>query len=329
MAMDLFLETPIEHTYEPLAALLHGDPERWLPGAERMGEQLIFDVGLGPRGRRVQRKVRGALHEETLYGPTDKPWRKRDGERPWAKGWVEQPGQFAYRKPLEALTLAEVEHIRDARVRELVIARLERHGIKAGRKKRGEGEAGGGETPSGRGIPKEVWKEPLLLTPREGRGGRPAVIKKVRLVKKEGTIQPIRSGRAYVKPGSLHHLCLFEYRDERGRTRREAVFVSMLEAARRKKDGEPIIRRVHPARPDARFIMSLSRGEMVLLRHNGREALYCFVTAASTSEQMWFRHHTAAGKASDKRGVVSKSPGTLDARKVTVDVLGRIRWAND
>ncbi len=63
--MDLFLETPIEHTYEPLAALLHGDPERWLPGAERMGEQLIFDVGLGPRGRRVQRFGHGvAVHVE-------------------------------------------------------------------------------------------------------------------------------------------------------------------------------------------------------------------------------------------------------------------------
>ncbi len=66
--MDLFLETPIEHTYEPLAALLHGDPERWLPGAERMGEQLIFDVGLGPRGRRVQRKVRASLSRVQPFG---------------------------------------------------------------------------------------------------------------------------------------------------------------------------------------------------------------------------------------------------------------------
>src|SRR5204862_5351143 len=35
---------------------------------------------------RVQPKVRGALHEETIYGPTAKPSRQRAGERPWAKG---------------------------------------------------------------------------------------------------------------------------------------------------------------------------------------------------------------------------------------------------
>jgi hypothetical protein len=44
---------------------------------------------------------------------------------------------------------------------------------------------------------------------------------------------------------------------------------------------------------------------------------------------MWFRYHTAGGKSSDKRGVVSKMPGTFEGRKVTVDPIGRIRWAND
>ena len=66
--MDLFLETQIDHDYEPLAALLRGDPERWLPGAERMGEQLIFEVGLGPSGRRVQRKVQAMLSRVQPFG---------------------------------------------------------------------------------------------------------------------------------------------------------------------------------------------------------------------------------------------------------------------
>jgi hypothetical protein len=66
--MDLFLEAQIEHDYKPLAALLRGDPKRWLPGAEQMGEQLIFAVGLGLTGQRVQRKVRASLSQVQPFG---------------------------------------------------------------------------------------------------------------------------------------------------------------------------------------------------------------------------------------------------------------------
>jgi CRISPR-associated endonuclease Csn1 len=301
-------------------------PEPW-PGFRTAVEQTVNGINVS---HRVQRKVRGALHEEMLYGPTEKPWHKREGERPWAKDWIEQSGQFVHRKPLEALTLAEVEHIRDGRVRELVIERLERHGIKPGRKKGGtQGEAGGEETAPSRKIPKKVWKEPLLLTRRNGKSrGCPAVIKTVRVIKKEETIQRIRNGSAYVKPGSLHHLCIFEYRDERGREKREAVFVSMIEAARRKKDGEPIIQRRHPGRPDARFVMSLCRGEMVLGKFKGRERLVRFVTAPSTSGQLRFTAHTDA-RPSKLVIRYTASADTLVGRKVAVDVLGGLRWAND
>lgn len=75
--------------------------------------------------------------------------------------------------------------------------------------------------------------------------------------------------------------------------------------------------------------MSLSGNEIVLLEHNGKQELYRFVTAASTTGQMWFRHHTAAGKSSDKIGLASKAQNTFVGRKVTVDPIGRIRWAND
>jgi len=154
-------------------------------------------------------------------------------------------------------------------------------------------------------------------------------IKKVRLIKHDESIRSIRGGKACVKPGSLHHLCLFEVADEHGRLKREAVFVTMLDAQERVRERQPVIRRLHPSRPQARFIMSLSGGEMLLLESGGRHELYRFETAASTSQQMWFRHHTFAGKSSDKRGQISKMPATFQARKVTVDPLGRVRWAND
>jgi len=105
--------------------------------------------------------------------------------------------------------------------------------------------------------------------------------------------------------------------------------VSMLAATQRLKNKESVIQRTHPARLDAKFLMSLSQNEMVLLTHNGKEDLYRFDTAAATSGQMWFRHHTAGGKSAEKLGEVSKKPNTIQAIKVTVDTLGRVRWAND
>ena len=103
----------------------------------------------------------------------------------------------------------------------------------------------------------------------------------------------------------------------------------MIDAAERWKRGEPIIQRIHPKIPEARFVMSLSLNEMVLLQHKGNEVLCRFESAAGTSHQMWFRIHTFAGKSADKRGQISKKPSTFDGIKVTVDVLGRIRRASD
>jgi len=258
---------------------------------------------------RARRKVRGALHEETIYGPTHKPDRTENSVRlrPWAKDWIEDAQQFVYRKPLESLTLAMIDDIRDETIKEIVIARLKQFGLSPGEKKK---------------IPAEVWKEPLEMP-----SGVP--IKKVRLLKSDLTIQSIRDGKAFVKPGSIHHVCFFEFTDERGRSKRDAIFVSMLEATTRIRSEQPVLQRIHPEHPNARFVMSLSMGETVQLRHVQTDDLYCFETAASTSKQMWFKHHTAGGKAAEKLGVVSKMPGTFEGRKVAVDVLGRIRHAND
>ncbi len=251
-------------------------------------EQAINAINVS---HRVQRKIRGALHKETIYGPTN------------------ENGKFTYRKELENLTLSMVDEIRDKTIRGLVIERLKKHGIEPGRG-------------SGSSIPAAVWKEPFLMP-----SGVP--VKKVRLVKTDETIQPIRNGTAYVKPGSLHHLCLFKQINEKGKLVLDAVFITTLEAAQRAKRGEPIIQKTHPQNPTAQFVMSLSMNEMLILEHKGKEELCRFISAASTSKQMWFRIHTFAGKSADRRGQISKKPNTLKARKVTVDRLGRIRWAND
>jgi CRISPR-associated endonuclease Csn1 len=249
---------------------------------------------------RVQRRVTGALHEETIYGPVH--------EKTIRGEVVQRPGEFVVRKPLESLTQAMVEDIRDPTIKKLVLDRLAEFRVSSGKKSAG-------------GIPKEVWAKPLLM-----KSGVP--VKKVRLVKRDETIREIRPG-AYVKPGSTHHLCIFEY-TEKGKKKRDAVFVTMLEAVDRIKRREPVIRRRHPARPDAKFVMSLSRGELVVGLKGDANSLFVFSTAASTSGQMWFVRHTDARRSSDAATVsVKASTMPLGTRKVTVDPLGRVRWAND
>ena len=288
---------------------------------------------------RVERKVRGALHEDTLYGPTE-----TDGE------WV-------VRKPLVDLSPAEIERIRDKAIRELVEGTLQAHGVEFGRGKKPD---------------KKKMKEVLSrLTMPSG-----VPIKKVRIIKPELTIRPVRQGQpgeAYVKPGSTHHLCIFQW-EEGGKTKRDAVFVTMLEATERLKRQQqelaplrkeltkegltgkklkqalakhasriarqyPLIQRdasklqgeaSRRIPKDAKFAMSLSSREMVLVDLNGEHKLLTFRTSISTEKRIKFAEHTDARKSYklfDK--TVNSLINSLGARKVTVDPIGRIRWAND
>ncbi|MFT3920958.1 MAG: type II CRISPR RNA-guided endonuclease Cas9 [Myxococcales bacterium] len=245
---------------------------------------------------RVQRKVSGALHEETIYGPTP------------------NVGEFVCRKPLLSLTGPMIADIRDPEVKRIVIERLVKCGI---------------DHEAVSKIPKEVWNEPLYMTRKLGRiASAPAVIQKVRLVRKDETIRRLRGEGQFIKPGSNHHVCIFEMTDEKGKVRRESVWVSMLEAVRRIKSGDEIIQRVHPSRPEARFVMSISRGEMFLGTFKGQERLVWFRTGASTQGQLYFVDHTDARPDKTATKFVATA-NSLKARKVTVDPLGRIRWAND
>jgi len=287
---------------------------------------------------RAERKVAGALHKETFYGPT------------------QETGVYVVRKKVEDLSPNEVPSIRDDAIRKIVEQRLAEHGIEVGRGKKKDNKK---------------FKQALadVHNPLAMPSGVP--VKKVRLLVNDQTIQPIREGtdnQAYVSPGSTHHLCLFEWKDKKGKTKRGSVFVNMLEATNRLKKqkqeltrrqtqwqekglsqdkikyrtaqtmreiaaAHPLIQRTPPRDhdkipPDADFMFSLSRGEMVLADVKGEEELLVYNTAASTSGQMWFYANCDARKQSDRKKL-SFTPNTLQARKVTVDLLGRVRWAND
>ncbi|GJQ26110.1 MAG: CRISPR-associated endonuclease Cas9 [Phycisphaerae bacterium] len=246
--------------------------------------------------RRAKRKVAGALHDDNPFGKT------------------QRPGYFVKRKPLIELSPSEIDKIRDAAIKDIVKGELSRAGIIAGR---GKGVDGG--------AMKKVLAE---LTMPSG-----VPIKRARLLVPSETIRPIREKTPHevqVNPMSTHHLALFEW-DEGGKTKRKAVFVTMIDAIKRLKCHEPIIQRNPPNNnagipQNARFVFSLSGGELVLVDVGGNKKLLVFDTAAQTSQQMWFYEHTDARK---HKRLYSFMPNTLKARKVTVDPLGRIRWAND
>lgn len=274
-------------------------------GARKTGE-ILFDPWEGFRddavkrvarinvSHRVERKVRGALHEETQYGPTANP-----------EEWV-------VRKPVTALSANEVERIRDPAIRHIVLDALKVAGINVGRGKK----------------PDAKQMQAALANLKMPSG---VPIKKVRLTKPEKTIAALRQEgsphQTYVKPGNTHHLCIFEF-EEKGKTKREAVFVTMLEATNRIKRKLPVVQRVHPTRPEAKFVMSLSSREMVLAAWKGSPKLLQFKTAASTQGQIYFSDHADARRSTDQTKYVATA-NSLDARKVTVDPLGKILWAND
>ncbi len=231
---------------------------------------------------------------------------------------------FILRKPLASLELNEVAEIRDERIRELVIARLAEFGIVANLVMT-EKPHGSHEESPGTAIPERVWEKPLVL-PSIGVKKRQAdtVIRRLQLIKPELGNRNAK----FVKPGSLHHVALFETTDTRGKIKRHPVFVSMLEASRRVREKQALIERRHPTIPEARFLMSFSRGEMIKGIFKGQERLVRFSTAASTQGQLYFVEHTDARPAAQVVRFAVKA-NTLRGSKVLVDVLGRIRRAND
>lgn len=238
---------------------------------------------------RAERKVAGALHEESHYGKT-----KTDNV------WV-------VRKAIESLSANEIESIRDPAIRKLVISKLQEAKIEFGRGKKLD--------------PKKFAAAMAGLTMPSG-----VPIKKVRVTKPELTIRQIRESKSptFVKPGSTHHLCIFESTNN-GKKRRSAVFTPMLIAIQRSNRNEPIINRTHP--DDAmQFVMSLSKRELVLVEVGDQQKLLVFRTAASTQGQLYFAEHCDARR--KFKEYVFKA-NTLKGKKVTVDYLGRIRWAND
>jgi len=255
---------------------------------------------------RVRRGVSGGLHEETNYGAV---YERTKGDRREKR----RDGEFVVRKSVEALSMSEVGNIRDETIKNIVIRRLGEHKIAFGR--------GADKVP-----PKKMQEAMKDLKMPSG-----VPIRKVRIRVMDSTIQSIREKTgevAYVSLGANHHVCVFEW-TERGKVKRGGVYVRRLDAAKRILNRDPIVQRTHPDRPDARFVMSLCTGDTILITDaQGKETAHIVTTLVYGKTQK--RIHAASAYDARKDRVSPSITGQLlSIRKVTVDPLGRIRWAND
>jgi len=274
------------------------------PPWQHFREELAEKVKHINVSHRVSRKVSGALHEETAYGPT---------------GRLDEKGQdiYVYRKRLEDLTGPMVSKIVDPVVRQIITDRLKEHNINPDKDKK---------------IPKEVWNEPLYMKNKKSKKKVP--IKKVRIqdVFNNMILLKDKSGKPYraVAPGNNHHIEIFEYKDKKGQTKRDGKVVTMFEAVQRSQRGEPVVQRRHGEGKE--FVCSLSINEMFMFESDdGLNDLYR-VQKIDQNKRIILRPHTYSGKLSDSDSaplIQRKNPNTIKGHKVTVDMLGRVHMAND
>lgn len=240
---------------------------------------------------KVQRKVKGPLHEETLYGYTGEVNKKGDA-------------LITIRKKLAELSAKDLDNIRDPHIREQAKAHLAASKNVA-----------------------DAFKNPDNPFVQLHPDGHAVPVHKVRLIKPLKT-ETIASGKRqrHVKTGSNHHIAIIEY-EQQGKTKWRGEVVSTLEAMRRLKANGSVVQ--EPGNPDERLIMVLHNNDMITLTHEGERKIY-LVQKMRQNGQLYFRLHNDAKDRKDLSLTVNKLPGSLQKthpEKLEVSMLGRLQPA--
>ncbi len=262
-------------------------------------ERSINDITVS---HRVNRKVSGALHEETFYGPTDEPAPKNKE-------------MMVVRKPVHKLKITkrtnDLEAIRDEGIRKIVDEEI--------KKRVGTGLSLENAVKSLENDP------PYIISPKAK-----VPIRKVRLLmEKQPEIMHAfedETGKVFKHAlyGSNHHIAIYETLDKKGQRKQVGFVVPTLEAARRIKDGEPIVDKTYL--PNHTFLFSLSINDMIINHED--EEIYR-VQKITSDTQMTFRKNEVSLKGSVDPGVLRKMPGTLKATKIKISPIGEVFPAND
>jgi CRISPR-associated endonuclease Csn1 len=254
---------------------------------------------------RVERKVSGPLHEETYYGSS--------AER-------DKKGNIAYyhiRKPLHSLSVKDIQSadkIIDKAVREAVQAKF---------------------VSLLKPDPK-LFEHPENYPHLLAKDGREIPIKKVRLKENKPSVLPIgtHERQRHAVSGNNHHAEVIALINENGECIDMAwETVTMFEAYRRMKTGEPVIKRDHGE--NKKILFSLSSGESAMLpdADNIRRVVLC---RAVSEDGFEFKEVNDARLIKDiiasrdnirirsKKALFSMKP-----EKITISPLGKVYKAND
>jgi CRISPR-associated endonuclease Csn1 len=207
---------------------------------------------------------------------------------------------LVYRKALVDLNANEIERIRDRALRDRVKAEV---------------------APDGKGA-KEIKEALAAFADRHG-------IRRVRLLKTEEGFIPINGGNGApykaVLAGDNHHIDIFALPD--GRWAGEAV--SIFDANRRNYRPRWV-----DEHPDALLVMRVHKGDLICLRHEGRDRIMRIVRLNAKAQRLYLAEHLEAGNLADRhedtndpfRWLLASFTRMreLGARKVTVDALGRV-----
>ncbi|QSH42240.1 type II CRISPR RNA-guided endonuclease Cas9 [Lentisphaerota bacterium ZTH] len=249
-------------------------------------------------------RVRGALHEETIYS------RNIDGVDHKGK-----EGAFKHvRKSLAAMNMKEVESIVDLAIRKAVIAKL---------------------TELGTSNPAKAFADPDNLPVLRDRKGKAVnTIKAVKFRRMQKTVTIGEGDRARnILPGSNHHMEIVESLDKKGNLKWDGYVVSLLEAGRRLKNSEPVVKRDFGVGREFKF--SLTCGDIIELEQEPGVRELFIIRTIPQSRQLSYVRLTDSRKVTDIKKAkewYSSMPNTLvekKCRKMTVTPLGKVRRAND
>jgi CRISPR-associated endonuclease Csn1 len=276
------------------------------PPWESLRNDAEDQIDLMFASHRVDRRLQGALHQETNYSPLRSELGARDDTGTWRH----------IRKPIAGLSTSEVDQIVDAQVRKIIKEAIAESGKPAN----------------------ETFKDepdhPVLVS----KNGIAQPIHRVRTRKRQKAVSVGKKGHErHVAPGANHHMAIVGVLDQDGKvTKWEAHVVTLIEAVLRRKCGEPIVQKDWGE--GRRFLFTMRSGDAIQLSLTDfEEPQVCIVNTVSGT-QMEAKHSNDARTAAEirKAGVAGgrmvfsmKKLFGLRADRVEVDQLGRIRRCHE
>ena len=265
--------------------------------------------------------ARGQLHDAGMFGK----YESKNGEVFYHK-----------REKLESITKkAQVDKIADRTIKELIKKAIKKadESIDLNAKKYDVPDNAFFKTDE-KGV-----KHPLVFLPNTN--GEPIPIKKVRLKYVSSNavqLKTVREINQWVEPGENHHIIIYEKEDGK----RDGIVVPFWTAVETKKEKLPVI---NQNIPEGRFIMALSKKDMVLLDIDETDIdwnrpnysilsnhLYTVRKLSITGQTkvIVFTLHKRANVDADRDKaplVLRKTPNSLIGIKVKISATGQISKA--